>query len=437
MSGQILFDNALEAAVDALESAGVDLTGCEATLLRDLRGKLRLHVVRPPALKWPETARTTLKKALASIAPFGTDVVYLAGNKEDPLTAVVERDRVPLSLGAVGSAPRVATWFKVERRLSKDAWIIENQKDQEPWPLALDGAFNAATPPVLSFYGFKGGMGRTTALAAFALYLANDFARNVVVVDLDLEAPGISALLLGDAIPVDLGVVDFLLEAQIGRAPPLAMSRFLLGSPFGSGAGSVRVVPAGRLDSHYLEKLGRVDVHGIVEPGAQLRSPLLRLLERVRDEAKPDVILLDVRAGLHDLGGVSLSGLSHLELIFATHTSQTWAGLPLILRHLGLLRAPWIRLVHTMIPPASRGGDALHADFVKRAYDECCGLYYLENEVPAVDDEDAAHAAYRLPFREALMALSDLGVARAELLADEHRRFCERLANDVGLGGPP
>lgn len=90
-----------------------------------------------------------------------------------------------------------------------------------------------------------------------------------------------------------------------------------------------------------------------------------------------------------------------------------------------------------MIPPASRGGDALHADFVKRAYDECCDVYYLENEVPAIDDEDAAHAAYRLPFREALMALSDLGVAKVDLLSDEHRRFCERLANDIGLGGPP
>ena len=131
MNGPILFDNALEAAVDALESAGVDLTGCEATLLRDLRGKLRLHIARPPDTKWPETARATLKKALASVAPFGTDVVHLAGNKEDPLTSVVERDRVPLPREVVGSIPRVATWFKVERRLSKDAWIIENQKDQD------------------------------------------------------------------------------------------------------------------------------------------------------------------------------------------------------------------------------------------------------------------------------------------------------------------
>jgi hypothetical protein len=163
VSAPILFDNALEAAVDALESAGVNLAGCEATLLRDLRGKLRLHVARSADTRWPETARATLKKALASIAPFGTDVVYLAGNKEDPLTSVVERDRVPLPPEVLGSAPRVATWFKVERRLSKDAWIIENRKDQEPWPLAPDGAFNAAAPPVLSFYGFKGGVGHEAA----------------------------------------------------------------------------------------------------------------------------------------------------------------------------------------------------------------------------------------------------------------------------------
>jgi hypothetical protein len=428
MTAPILFDNAIDAAVNAIEAAGVDLTGCEMTLLRDLRGRLRLHVVRSASSDWPPTATTALKQALASVAPFGTEVVYLAGSKADPISRIVNRDRTPLA-----TSLRQATWFKVERRFSKDAWILEQRKDQEPWPFAVARDREPAQPAVISFYGFKGGVGRTTALAAFALYAADELGRNVVVVDLDLEAPGVGTLLLGDAVPTDLGVVDFLIDAGIARTPPLAMTRYLLGSPFSAGSGSVRVMPAGRLDANYLEKLGRVDVQGLVELGAPLRAPLLSMLERIRDEARPDVILLDVRAGLHDLGGVSLSGLSHLELIFASNTPQTWAGVSVVLRHLGHLRAPWIRLIHTLVPPASRGGDDLHADFLQRAYDECCAAYYLENEIPGFEDDSAAHAAYRLPFREALMALSDLRVSKSELLSDEHRRFCERLARDVGL----
>jgi hypothetical protein len=223
------------------------------------------------------------------------------------------------------------------------------------------------------------------------------------------------------------------LEERSGRAVPLALSRFWVGSPYVAGTGAVRVVPAGRLDENYVEKLGRVDVQGLVEPGRPVREPLLALLERIRAEANPDVILLDVRAGLHDLGGVSLSGLSHLELIFAVHSPQTWAGLPIVLRHMGYLRADWIKLVHAMVPPKARGGDALHEAFVARAYDVCSETYYLEGAIPDRFDDEAPHSAYRIPHREAVMALSDLSAAKSELLSDEHRLFCERLAADVGL----
>ena len=432
MTGPILFDNAIDAAVDAIEATGVDLSGCELTLLRDLRGRLRLHVTRPATARWPTTATADLKRALANVVPFGTDVVYFGGSNTDPFEQIVARDRTRLERGS-------AAWFKLERRFSKDAWILEQGRDQQPWSIDDNAAppGGAAQPPVISFYGFKGGVGRTTALAAFALYVAEALGLNVVVVDLDLEAPGVSTLLLGDDISPDLGVVDFLLEASLDRQPPLVMSRYLLNSPFPSGTGSVRVMPAGRLDANYLEKLGRVDVQGLAEPGTPLRAPLLQMLERLRNEVRPDVVLLDVRAGLHDLGGVSLSGLSHLELIFASHTPQTWAGLPVVLRHLGHLRAPWVRMVHTLVPPATRGGDDLHAAFMQQAYDVCCETYYLKDAVPAFEDDSAAHAAYRLPFREALMALSDLRISKSELLADEHRRFCEQLAADAGLGAPP
>lgn len=424
----VTFDNALTEIVAAVEATGLDLQGCEVTLLRDLAGLVRLHVLRPENHALPAGAQGILKTALEVGEPYSTNVVVIEeqgkASKDLPLQTLLQgRTRFDPPGTRTGRSP---TWFRFERRFSKDSWLQETGVLQEPW------ALEAGAPTVISFYGFKGGVGRTTALAAFALHLA-DRGKNVVAIDLDLEAPGLAPLLGGETTPLDLGVVDFLLEERLARSRPLSLSRFYLGSPFPAGVGSLRVLPAGRLDANYLEKLGRIDVQGIVQPEHAVRVLLKRMIDRIRAELRPDAILLDVRAGLHDLGGVSLSGLSHLELIFAVHSAQTWEGLPLILAHLGRLRADWVKLVHTMVPPATRGGDQVHEDFVSRAYEICSEHYYLADDLPGPQDEAATHSAYRLPFREALMGLSDLRASRIELLADEHRIFCEQLARDTGL----
>jgi cellulose biosynthesis protein BcsQ len=418
----VTFDTTIETAIAAIESAGIDLSGCEITLLRDLLGRLRLHVAHPRDMTWPSDARARLKQAMLSVVPYATDVVYvdkLAAESSFPMIDALRKGR--RSVERSGSP---AKWYRFERRFSKDAWLDETGNPREPWP------FNER-PAVVSFYGFKGGVGRTTALAAFGLFLS-DAGKNVVAVDLDLEAPGLMPL-LGDPGVVDLGVLDFLIEERVGHPRPLPLERFYVSSPHGGRIGSLRVFPPGRLDEHYVEKLGRIDLQGLVEPEHAAGRLLLQLLQRIRSELTPDAILLDVRAGLHDIGGLSLAGLSHMELLFAVHSTQTWRGLPLVLRHLGRLRADWIRLVHAMVPPATRGGDEVHRDFVSRAFNECSDSYYVAGEIPDLGDESAAHHAYRLPFREALLGVSDLGSSRAELLADEHRVFCERLARDLDL----
>ena len=424
----VTFDTAIDTIVAAVDASGLDLKGCEATLLRDLMGRVRLHVAKPEGYQFPPEAKSILKGALARAAPYAAEVVYLdtlgQTSREFPMMDRLLAERKSFSASFLSD--RSPVWYRFDRRFSKDSWLQETGKTQEPWPL------QQSSPIVISFFGFKGGVGRTTALSSFALYLA-DLGKNVVAIDLDLEAPGLAPLLAGEETPIDLGVVDFLLEEKLARSNPLSLSRFYVSSPYSTGAGSLRVFPAGRMDANYVEKLGRIDVQGLVQPEHAARVLLQRVIHRVRDELQPDAILLDVRAGLHDLGGMSLAGLSHLELIFVVNSAQSWAGLPLILGHLGRLRADWIKLVHTMVPPASRGGDQVHEAFVSRAYDLCSDLYYLVEEIPGPQDESAAHWAYRLPFREALMGLSDLNTSRAELLSDEHRIFCSQLARDTDL----
>ena len=49
---------------------------------------------------------------------------------------------------------------------------------------------NHSTLPVVSFYSYKGGMGRSTTMIAYALDLVLNRNKKVVIVDCDLEAPG-------------------------------------------------------------------------------------------------------------------------------------------------------------------------------------------------------------------------------------------------------
>ncbi len=62
-------------------------------------------------------------------------------------------------------------------------------------------------PQTVSFYSFKGGVGRTTALTHVAWILANR-GHKVVAVDLDLEAPGLSTAFKLQPQP-KYGIVDY------------------------------------------------------------------------------------------------------------------------------------------------------------------------------------------------------------------------------------
>lgn len=428
----VLFDNAPLVISESLEAAGVDLSGFEATLVRDLLGRIRVYLQHPK--DWLQEANERrqavqrLNDSLKAGAPYAAGSVIL-----DELGVQPDEARMPLvdDLRAArhrlkpGPVSAKAEWFIYERRFSKDLWRIESAKPMEPW------GFSKAVPRVVSFYGFKGGVGRTTALAAFALYLS-DKGKSVVVLDLDLEAPGAAAMLATE--DIDLGIVDFLIESRVERQPPLALSRYYQQSPLAKGSGTIRVFPAGKLDRNYIEKLGRIDIQGLSRPAHAVRMLFLELIKRVRSDIDPDAILLDVRAGLHDLGGASLSGLSHLELLFAENSPQTWAGFPLVLRHLGRLRADWVKFVHTMAPPRRRPEETdCSADFRKRAYEMCSEEYYLADEVPGPQDTAATHYAYELPYREALRGLSDPLMTTDLLLADEHKAFCQQLARDLDL----
>lgn len=67
------------------------------------------------------------------------------------------------------------------------------------------------SPPRAVFYGLKGGVGRSTALAMLAYSLARA-GKKVLLLDFDLESPGLSGLLLPADRVAGFGLVDWFIE---------------------------------------------------------------------------------------------------------------------------------------------------------------------------------------------------------------------------------
>jgi cellulose biosynthesis protein BcsQ len=323
--------------------------------------------------------------------------------------------------------PRTGRWHLVERHLSKLSWV-DGARSQPPWPLAGD------RPAIVTYYSFKGGVGRTTLLASTAWQLARDRKR-VVVVDLDLEAPGLGALL---GARTERGVVDFLVDHSATGARSLD-GLTAPASELGDEAGLVDVIPAGRLDRGYFEKLARLDFTGSglfeADEARPVREGLRALMWSLAALApRPDFVLLDSRAGLHDLAGLSLHDLAHVDVLVGRDSDQGYQGLELTVEALGLrrpLREIRSVVVQTMAPddPRSAAYAEVTAAYRRRSYDAFAADVYAhdEGDVPALDDDQAGHYPQIVRFDPRLVTFSSLSVRRAEILGEDFERVKQRI----------
>jgi len=133
----------------------------------------------------------------------------------------------------------------------------------------------------------------------------------------------------------DFGLVDWFIEDAVGQGD-IVRERMISVSPLSEYTqGEIRVAAAmGLNEAFYLDKLSRVyaDVprQGHVE---KFSDRSRRLLAELEDIEKPDVVLIDSRAGLHDLAAVSIVGLATRALLFAVDSAQTWQGYELLFNH--------------------------------------------------------------------------------------------------------
>jgi len=191
----------------------------------------------------------------------------------------------------------------------------------------------------ITFYSYKGGTGRTLAVANVAWYLSM-FRQRVFAVDLDLEAPGLHYKLTltqpTKAAEIQQGVVDIIYSFVTGSgaaSSPLGGYVVELSRPSDS-YGPIWLMPAGRVPSgEYWHRLAQINWHDLFytenAPGVGL---FLELKARIENEFKPDFLLIDARTGITEHGGIATTLLPDQVVCLLLKNRENLEGAREVLR---------------------------------------------------------------------------------------------------------
>lgn len=203
---------------------------------------------------------------------------------------------------------------------------------------------------ILTFYSYKGGTGRTMAVVNLAV-LAAEQNKRVLVIDFDLEAPGLHRYLppVDDALVQEPeGVLDLFAalfhrlharfpqpsdyhpdHAPTQQAMRSVLRKLLGSSRFGYRSKAARaevpwtidVLHAGVLDASYGDRTRQMDWSALYQRFSEV-------FEQLREEwrARYDLVLIDSRTGIADIASLSTVVLPDKLVLVFTPNRQSMEG---------------------------------------------------------------------------------------------------------------
>ncbi|WP_295607247.1 hypothetical protein [uncultured Lamprocystis sp.] len=302
---------------------------------------------------------------------------------------------------------------------------------------------------VITFYSYKGGVGRTQLLANTAVALANR-GRDIVMVDMDLESPGLHTYfttsdrsgpdehLRDDDLTDCPGLIDVLTDQleDGGSAPEI---RGLL-IPVDHRArqpegGRLRLLPPGRLDEHYPRRVANFPWEAFYAERrgyAFMEYVRQALIAGTEADPSPDFVFIDSRTGLTDIGSICTAQLPDvLVVMFALH-AQGIDGARRISRAVTAYRAttsevPRLHKIFLLPSRVDENGSIDKRDLMLGyAVDQLGELGELLIEL-----NDRLPYDPRIAYGEQIVVGST--TARPTYLSQAYERFANRL---VALTGP-
>ncbi len=263
-----------------------------------------------------------------------------------PLTVDVDREEVLLESADGRGQPlpiRLRTALQVEGLERRPRWrerrIVRQLAEGIPIP---DEACFPYDVQICAFHSFKGGVGRTLHCVALAHELASrpgrDGGRNsVLLVDADLEAPGITWMLAAQGQRMEFSLEDFIAllhgSSESSQGEVIAMGRkFLLNQQLDN----VIVLPARRDPTRFGPP--RIEPVDLLTHD-RLPYFLTEALAELAHSVGADTVLLDLRAGMSELNSPLLLDPRVLRVFVTAMSDQSLRGTEHILREIAY-RAP-------------------------------------------------------------------------------------------------
>lgn len=422
----ITFDQTLTVVEDILKTHQDWLVKMETVIVnRDLNGRVRLIL---PANRQSDAIDETTNAIAVALAEklhphsFQADQTILY--EED-----MDRARDGLAGSILGELEQVIV---IDRLVSEGRWATVTPTSE-------------GVPRVV-FFSIKGGVGRSTAMAVSAWSLAQA-GKRVLVLDLDLESPGLSSGLLPEVRRPAYGITDWLVEDLVDNGAMVFED--MVATSGLSHDGEILVVPAhGANPGNYIAKLGRVWMPKINQDGQreEWSRRLSRLIDELEQRLKPDIILIDSRSGIDEVASSCVTDLGAcLVLLFAIDGEQTWSGYQMLFDYwhqAGVAREirERLQLVGAMIPEIN-GAEYL-AGMRERSWDQFSAAFY--DEVPPGEttdqlwnfddsDDSAPHSPWPIKWHRGFAALTSLHSRLVQIDQQEVDAIYGKLVDGIGI----
>jgi hypothetical protein len=263
---------------------------------------------------------------------------------------------------------------------------------------------------------------------------------------MDLESPGLSSSLLPSDRQPKYGITDWLVEDLVDNGDTVLDD--MIATSGLSHDGEIYVAPAHGADpGEYVAKLGRVWMPKMQSDGTResWSCRLRRVLQALEERIRPDVVLIDSRAGIDEVASACVTDLgANWVLLFALDGSQTWSGYRILFEHWRRAQVAEsvrerLQLVAAMTPDTEARLDYLET-LRENGYDLFAASLYDEIQAgealgdrwhfEAVDDA-APHAPWEVRWHPSFAALKSLHGRLAGIDVDAVRTIFGPLIKGV------